>query len=59
MFVSSAVYAGIPFTHGNLKVDGSGRYLEHDDGTPFLYMGDTAWEMKKPVPIWTTGWGRE
>lgn len=45
MLVSSAVYAGIPFTHGNLKVDGSGRYLEHDDGTPFLYMGDTAWEM--------------
>ena len=45
MFFTSAVYAGIPFTHGNLKVDGSGRYLEHDDGTPFLYMGDTAWEM--------------
>lgn len=45
MFFPSAVCAGIPFIHGNLKVDDSGRYLEYDDGTPFLYMGDTAWEM--------------
>ena len=30
MFVSSVVYAGIPFTHGNLKVDGSGR--QHSPG---------------------------
>ena len=45
LFVSSAVYPDNPFMHGNLRVDGSGRYLEHEDGTPFLYMGDTAWEM--------------
>lgn len=45
IFVSSAAYSGVPFAHGNLRVDASGRYLEHDDGTPFLYMGDTAWEM--------------
>ena len=34
-----------PFSHGALRVDGSGRYLQHTDGTPFLYLGDTAWEM--------------
>ncbi|NBD36238.1 MAG: DUF4038 domain-containing protein [Chloroflexi bacterium] len=21
------------------------RYLEYDDGTPFFYLGDTAWEL--------------
>lgn len=45
VLVSSAVYSDVPFIHGNLRVDRSGRYLEHEDGTPFLYMGDTAWEM--------------
>ena len=30
---------------GNLRVNSSGRYLEYSDGTPFLYMGDTAWEL--------------
>ena len=34
-----------PFGHGRLRVNTSGRYLEHDDGTPFLYLGDTAWEL--------------
>lgn len=35
----------IPFSHGDLEVDCSKRYLQHEDGTPFLYLGDTAWEM--------------
>lgn len=30
---------------GNLRVNSSGRYLEYTDGTPFLYIGDTAWEL--------------
>ena len=30
---------------GNLRVNSSGRYLEYSDGTPFLYIGDTAWEL--------------
>ena len=30
---------------GNLRVNSSGRYLEYTDGTPFLYLGDTAWEL--------------
>lgn len=28
-----------------IKVDSSGRYLEYNDGSPFLYLGDTAWEL--------------
>jgi hypothetical protein len=33
------------FSHGNLKVSDDCRSLIHDDGTPFLWIGDTAWEM--------------
>ena len=37
-------------THENkknrkLRVAANNRYLEYDDGTPFFYMGDTAWEL--------------
>ncbi len=28
-----------------LRVGPTGRYLEYDDGTPFFYLGDTAWEL--------------
>lgn len=31
--------------HGNLKVSDNHRYLVHQDGTPFFYLGDTAWEL--------------
>ena len=29
--------------HGAIRVAPDGRYLVHDDGTPFFYLGDTAW----------------
>lgn len=31
------------FRHGFLKVSDDRRYLDYDDNTPFLWMGDTAW----------------
>ncbi|WP_462353372.1 glycoside hydrolase family 140 protein [Alistipes timonensis] len=34
-----------PFVHGALRVSPDGRYLMHEDGTPFLYLGDTAWQL--------------
>ena len=31
--------------HGPLEVSEDGRYLQHADGTPFFWLGDTAWEL--------------
>jgi hypothetical protein len=31
--------------HGPLKVSDNQRYLVHQDGTPFFWLGDTAWEL--------------
>ncbi len=33
------------FSHGRLMVHESRRFLCHADGTPFFYLGDTAWEL--------------
>lgn len=43
--VEVAPYRGeIPlYRHGFLKVSADRRHLAYDDGTPFLWMGDTAW----------------
>ena len=30
---------------GLLKVSENGRFLQYEDGTPFFYLGDTAWEL--------------
>ncbi len=35
----------VDFAHGGLKVSGNKRFLVHEDGTPFFYLGDTAWEL--------------
>lgn len=31
--------------HGKLEVSQNGHYIQHKDGTPFLWVGDTAWGM--------------
>jgi len=31
--------------HGKLRVSENHRYLEFDDGAPFFYLADTAWEL--------------
>jgi len=31
--------------HGDLRVSASRRFLVYTDGTPFFYLGDTAWEL--------------
>lgn len=33
------------FSRGRLVVSDDGRWLRHADGTPFFYLGDTAWEL--------------
>jgi len=34
-----------PWSHGALGVDVTGRHFVYADGTPFFWMGDTAWEL--------------
>ena len=36
---------GLLYRHGFLKVSDNRRYLVYGDGTPFLWMGDTAWAV--------------
>ncbi len=35
----------VDFSHGKLKVSENHRFLVFEDGTPFFYLGDTAWEL--------------
>lgn len=35
----------VDLSHGKLKVSDNHRFLEFEDGTPFFYLGDTAWEL--------------
>ncbi len=37
--------AGTDGASKGLRVSGNHRYLEYKDGTPFFYLGDTAWEL--------------
>src|SRR5436190_3969962 len=40
------------YLHGPLRVDKTKRYLEHLDGTPFLWMGDTWWMGLSKRLVW-------
>lgn len=35
----------VDLSHGPLRVSTDGRHLVHADGTPFFWLGDTAWEL--------------
>jgi len=35
----------VDLSHGDLVVAPNKRFLVHKDGTPFFYLGDTAWEL--------------
>jgi hypothetical protein len=35
----------VDFSHGLLQVSDNKRFLLHKDGSPFFYLGDTAWEL--------------
>jgi hypothetical protein len=41
--VSRYIGVNALYRHGMLKVSDSRRYLVHADGTPFFWLGDTAW----------------
>lgn len=42
--MSTAPPAG-NLAHGDLRVSADGHWLVHADGTPFLWLADTAWEL--------------
>ncbi|MDP8246076.1 MAG: glycoside hydrolase family 140 protein [Candidatus Hinthialibacter antarcticus] len=46
-FAQEAQWQGpsVDFSHGALHVSENQRFLVHQDGTPFFYLGDTAWEL--------------
>jgi len=35
--------------HGKLKVSENGHYIQHEDGTPFLWIGDTGWGIMQQL----------
>lgn len=35
----------VNFSNGRLKVSDNKRFLQHENGVPFFYLGDTAWEL--------------
>lgn len=47
LFLLSAILPchakGKPWDHGDLTVSGNAFYIQHSDGTPFFWMGDTGW----------------
>lgn len=40
---SSVAQVEIPWKHGPLQVSANSLYLQHADGTPFFWLGDTSW----------------
>lgn len=45
----SPLFAAAPWSHGPLRVSADGRHLQHRDGTPFFWLGDTVWLMPQKL----------
>ena len=41
----------VDWSHGRLRVNSGNRYLEHADGTPFSWVGDTVWELTNKITL--------
>lgn len=55
-FLCSAPRLGDGFsTHGPVRISHNGRFLEHEDFTPFFWLADTAWNgaLKSTESEWT------
>lgn len=48
-FLIFVVNAQPPLKTGKLKVSDNGRYLQHEDGKPFFWLGDTGWLLFSKV----------
>lgn len=45
LFAMSSFATAAPWDKGNLEVSSNRHYLQHADGTPFLWVADTAWAL--------------
>ena len=45
--VASTMNAQLPWKNGKLEVSAEGRYLKHQNGQPFFWLGDTGWLMSQ------------
>ena len=45
MVITHSSHAQKNWPHGRIEVSAHGHYLQYADGTPFFWMGDTAWEL--------------
>ncbi|RPI04722.1 MAG: DUF4038 domain-containing protein [Ignavibacteriae bacterium] len=43
IFMTQIAVGQAPWENGKLMVSGNGRFLQHENGTPFFYLGDTGW----------------
>ena len=43
--LATALMAGKPWDNGLLKVSANQRFLQHENGEPFFWLGETAWLM--------------
>ncbi|MBP5661630.1 MAG: DUF4038 domain-containing protein [Clostridia bacterium] len=55
--ITSGTVKAVPSTgtsatakHGFIKISENKRYYVHDDGTPFLWLGDTFWQAPENIP---------
>lgn len=47
--LASAVGAQSPWENGRLRVSDDGRYLQHANGQPFFWLGDTCWLISQKL----------
>lgn len=45
IFLLIFLFPFFSFSQKNLSVSSNGRYLQYTNGTPFFWLGDTAWEL--------------
>lgn len=49
MFADDEPKVYLPWQNGKLKVSDNGRYLQHENGTPFFWMGETGWLLPEKL----------
>ena len=55
LFIAGSLFADdkqkiyLPWENGKLQVSDNGRYLQHENGTPFFWMGETGWLLPEKL----------